>query len=264
VKIAISADGGELTSNVGHQFGQSGYLIVIDLNTMSFKAIPNPISPGQSGAGVQMVAAAVTRKVKAVLTGYCSPTAESYLSANKIEVLTGISGTVEDAVEIFRERSLLDSPDRESPAVERKEKNRRETSVHALRSSFKQLTSMLPILFGIVLLIGLANIFLFKEFASSLFTADNWALDSFIGAFAGSFFAGNPINSYIIGKELLEHGASLVAVTALIIAWVNVGLVQLPAEIAALGFRFALIRNAVSFLLSIIIAVLTAGTLFLF
>lgn len=264
MKIAISADGCELTSDVGHQFGQSAYLIVIDLHTMSFEAIPNQASQGQMGAGVRMVAAAITGKVKAVLTGYCSPTAESYLSARNIEVLTGIKGTVEEAVEKFRESSLVNSPDLESPPVEREAKIRRETLVHALRSSLKQLTGMLPILAGIVLLIGLANIFLFKEFASSLFTADNWALDSFIGAFAGSFFAGNPINSYIIGKELLEQGASLVAVTALIIAWVNVGLVQLPAEIAALGFRFALVRNIVSFFLSIIIAVLTAGTLFLF
>ena len=60
---------------------------------------------------------------------------------------------------------------------------------------------------------------------------------------------------------MLEYGVSLFAVTALIIAWVTAGLVQLPAEIAALGRRFALTRNAVSFALSIAIAIFTVVVL---
>ncbi len=82
-------------------------------------------------------------------------------------------------------------------------------------------------------------------------------LDTLWGACFGSILAGNPINSYVIGGELLKYGISLFAVTALIITWVTVGLVQLPAEIAALGRRFALLRNALSFVLSIPIAILT-------
>jgi len=41
------------------------------------------------------------------------------------------------------------------------------------------------------------------------------------------------------------------------LTWVTVGLVQLPAEIAALGRKFALVRNAVSFVLFIAVAILT-------
>jgi hypothetical protein len=81
--------------------------------------------------------------------------------------------------------------------------------------------------------------------------------DTFLGACLGSVFAGNPINSYVIGGGLMKHGISMFAVTALIISWVTVGIVQLPAEITALGRKFALARNMVSFFLSIIIAVLT-------
>jgi hypothetical protein len=44
-------------------------------------------------------------------------------------------------------------------------------------------------------------------------------------------------------------------------AWVTVGLAQLPAEISALGSRFALVRNAISFALSIAIAFATVGIL---
>ena len=45
--------------------------------------------------------------------------------------------------------------------------------------------------------------------------------------------------------------------TAIIVTWVTVGLVQLPAEIASLGLRFALLRNALCLVLAIPVAILT-------
>lgn len=132
--------------------------------------------------------------------------------------------------------------------------------VHALRSSANQFTNLLPILVGIVLLIGVFNAFVSGELLSSIFSGE-MAWDTLWGACFGSILTGNPINSYVIGGELLEHGISLFAVTAVIISWVTVGLVQLPAEIAALGRRFALVRNGASFVLSIVIAILTVVVL---
>jgi len=46
-------------------------------------------------------------------------------------------------------------------------------------------------------------------------------------------------------------------VTALMLAWVNVGVVQLPAEMVALGRRFALVRNGIAFVFSILTALIT-------
>ena len=85
----------------------------------------------------------------------------------------------------------------------------------------------------------------------------NMALDTLWGTCIGSVIAGNPVNSYIIGGELLEYGVSLMGVTAFIVAWVNVGLIQLPVEMKALGWRFALVRTALSFILTIVVAILT-------
>ena len=48
------------------------------------------------------------------------------------------------------------------------------------------------------------------------------------------------------------------------ISWVTVGIAQLPMESLVLGKKFAIIRNAVSFLLSIIISILIYLTLGLF
>ena len=107
-----------------------------------------------------------------------------------------------------------------------------------------------------MLLIGLFDAFVSKELLSSIFSG-NVALDTLGGACFGSIFAGNPINSYVIGGELLKYGVSLFAVTAFIITWVTVGLVQMPAEIAAFGKRFALLKNGLSFVLATPVGILT-------
>ncbi|MCP4127055.1 MAG: hypothetical protein GY753_08345, partial [Gammaproteobacteria bacterium] len=81
----------------------------------------------------------------------------------------------------------------------------------------------------------------------------NDPLDALIGATAGSVSAGHPITSYLLGGELLTKGVSLVAVTALLISWVTVSSIQLPAEALMLGWRFAIFRNLLCFVFSILI-----------
>lgn len=124
-------------------------------------------------------------------------------------------------------------------------------------NNFKQ---FLPILLGIILLIALMQTALPKNFWSNIFIGNNF-LDPLIGAIFGSIAAGNPLTSYIIGGELLDVGVSLVAVTAFLLAWVTVGVIQLPAESLMLGKKFAIIRNIVSFFSAIVIAVLVVFTI---
>ncbi len=124
------------------------------------------------------------------------------------------------------------------------------------RRSAKNIIILFPAVVGIVMIIALLDVLIPKSAYSSFFTG-NVILDSLIGDIAGSVLAGNPITSYIIGGELLKQGVSLAAVTAFIVAWVTVGSVQLPIEMNMLGRRFAIARNLLSFLLSLIVAVLT-------
>jgi len=126
----------------------------------------------------------------------------------------------------------------------------------AIIKSSKSLGNSIPILVAVVLLIGLANALIPKSFYASIFSK-NPVLDSFIGSALGSVLAGNPVTSYILGGEFLKEGISLVAVTAFLVAWVTVGLIQLPAESFFFGKKFAIIRNAVSFIFSIIVAIIT-------
>lgn len=114
----------------------------------------------------------------------------------------------------------------------------------------------IPILLGVLLLIGLVNTLVHKEFFARIFTG-NRALDPLIGAIFGSIAAGNPMTSYVIGGELLKNGISLVAVLAFIVSWVTVGSVQLLAESMSLGKKFALLLNGIALLMAVVIAVLT-------
>jgi len=126
----------------------------------------------------------------------------------------------------------------------------------AVLKAAKSMYNMLPILGGVMLLIGLVNTWVPKTLYTSIFSK-NPLLDVFTGDVLGSILAGNPITSYILGGELLTQGVSLLAITAFIVAWVTVGIVQLPAEALILGKRFAITRIIISFGFAIIIAMIT-------
>jgi len=128
---------------------------------------------------------------------------------------------------------------------------------NSVLKSSRSLGNSIPVLAGVVLLVGLANTLVPKSIYTKIFSK-NFLLDSVIGSGLGSILAGNPITSYVLGGEFLKEGISLVAVTSFLVAWVTVGLVQLPAESFLLGKRFAILRNAISFIFSIVVAIITA------
>jgi predicted Fe-Mo cluster-binding NifX family protein len=253
MRIAVSADSGDLEARVGARFGTCRYVVIVDLDTGDFEIVPNP---GVSGQGMQAVVLAVSKNVHAVLTGYCSPVARSHLVSNGIEVVTGVSGTVGEVVERFKKGDLPRPLGTDADRWSGDGKIDRVTLIRAMRSSARQLMTLLPVMIGVVLLIGLLNTVVSKAALISIFSG-NAVLDTLWGACFGSILAGNPINSYVIGGEFLRHGVSLFAITALIVTWVTVGVAQLPAEITALGKRFALFRNAICFVASLPISILT-------
>jgi len=119
---------------------------------------------------------------------------------------------------------------------------------------------VLPILAAMLLLIGLAVTLLPQKISAALFQGAPLR-DAATGAGLGSIATGMPVISYVLGKGLLDAGAGLTAATALMLSWVTVGLVQMPAEAMLLGRRFALLRNLVSFLLAIALALAVTWTL---
>lgn len=126
----------------------------------------------------------------------------------------------------------------------------------ALKNTWNNIKNTLPVLIGVILLIAWVISFVPSSLYNKIFIGNN-VTDSFLGALVGSLAAGNPVNSYVIGIELLKQNVGLVAVTAFIISWVTVGVVQFPAEALLLGRKFALTRNIISFISAIVISMLT-------
>ena len=117
-----------------------------------------------------------------------------------------------------------------------------------------------PMLLGVILLLGLFRTYISTKRISAVFTGDLIG-DTVMGSMAGSISTGNAAVGYIIGGELFQEHISLVAVTSFIAAWVTVGIIQLPAEAAILGKRFAYIRIVLSYILAILVSIFSVQTL---
>ena len=98
-----------------------------------------------------------------------------------------------------------------------------------LRKTIKTFINVVPIIVGMLLLTSLV-ITVFPEQISAGLFGNGDILDTLLGASIGSIAVGHPLASYLLGGELLGGGVGLIAVTALVVAWVTVGIVQLPAE----------------------------------
>lgn len=101
MKIAVPSTRPELSSPVDPRFGRAPYIIIIDTDTLNFEALENPNLNSPSGAGIQLAQLISEKGAQAVLTGSCGPNAFQILQAAGIEVVIGVTGTVEDAVKRF-------------------------------------------------------------------------------------------------------------------------------------------------------------------
>jgi len=258
LKVLIASEGPDLSARVGERLGTSPYLLIVDIPSMETEVLPNPAASGQKGGGMQGVVLSIEKQVDAVLAGYCSPLAEKYLTSNGIRVYQGLRDSVASAIKQLEEGT---------PASQTAVSNQAAPERNSLRASFaltlRQFGVMIPLILGVVGLIGLFNTFVPRALIVSVFTGNKW-LDTLLGAGFGSILAGNPISSYIIGGALLKNNVSLFGVTAFIVAWVSVGILQLPAEIGVLGRRFAVVRNLLSFLMAMGVAFLTVECLKIF
>ena len=130
--------------------------------------------------------------------------------------------------------------------------------MNATQKTLKALQTIFPALLSVLLLVSLATVALPDSFYSNAFPGG--AFDLAAGSLLGSVAAGNPSTSYVLAGELVDKGVGLAAVTAFLVAWVTVGVIQFPAETMLLGKRFALTRNLVALASSIAVAVLTVAT----
>jgi predicted Fe-Mo cluster-binding NifX family protein len=106
MKIAVTSTGQKLDDTVEARFGRCAYFLIIEPDTLIFESIPNPNISLGGGAGIQSAQLMASKGVSIVLTGNCGPNAFRTFGAAGIQVITGVTGRVRDAVGQFKAGTL--------------------------------------------------------------------------------------------------------------------------------------------------------------
>ena len=107
MKVAITAQGTDLNSQVDPRFGRAKCFIVADTETGQFEARDNTQNLNAvQGAGIQAGKNVVDLGVQAVITGNVGPKAFDTLHAGGVKIYIGVVGTVAGALEKFKAGEL--------------------------------------------------------------------------------------------------------------------------------------------------------------
>ena len=102
MKLCVTSQGNNLDALLDPRFGRCKYFLFVDKDTLEFEAVENPNVEAAGGAGIQSGQLVAGKGVNAVLTGNVGPNAFQTLKAAGIDVITGLSGSVRDAVEKYK------------------------------------------------------------------------------------------------------------------------------------------------------------------
>jgi uncharacterized membrane protein YraQ (UPF0718 family) len=112
---------------------------------------------------------------------------------------------------------------------------------------FKEL---IPMLFWIIVIVAmLKQAWVFENLAKYINNNFIWVI---LADVFGSISVGNTINSYIIADSFWSVSDYILVITAFLISWVTVGIIQIPAESYFFGKKFTITRNIISFVFAIL------------
>jgi len=106
MKIGVTAIADNLEAEIDPRFGRCRYFLIIDPETMEFEVLSNEGLGAMGGAGIAAAQAIAGRGVTVLITGNVGPNAFEALKASGIEMLTGVSGTVKEAIENYKRGEL--------------------------------------------------------------------------------------------------------------------------------------------------------------
>jgi predicted Fe-Mo cluster-binding NifX family protein len=103
MKIAVTARGTDLESQVDPRFGRARYILIVDTETQGFQVVDNSENANAfKGAGIHAATVICDHGAEVLLTGHCGPNAFTTLNAAGVKVVNDVEGRVADAVASFR------------------------------------------------------------------------------------------------------------------------------------------------------------------
>lgn len=109
MKICVSASSNTLDANVDPRFGRCPYFVIVDSETMESEVVSNDSTNAAHGAGIQAAQTVANSGATVVITGNVGPNAFKVLSATGIKIITGVSGSIKEAVEKYKNGELQET-----------------------------------------------------------------------------------------------------------------------------------------------------------
>jgi len=107
MKLAVTSQGADLSSQVDPRFGRAKYFVVVDTETGEFAPHDNTQNLNAvQGAGIQAGRNVIDLGVRAVITGNVGPKALTTLRAGGVDLYIRATGSVNDAIEQFKAGKL--------------------------------------------------------------------------------------------------------------------------------------------------------------
>jgi len=130
----------------------------------------------------------------------------------------------------------------------------RQKTKNALIKAWKSFKNILPLLLGVILLIGLMLSILDTKLISRIIGEKSGALGVLLASVVGSITLIPGFIAFPTAALLLEGGAGYIQIAAFVQTLMMVGIVTLPMEIKYFNKKVAILRNVISFVLSIGVA----------
>lgn len=104
MRIAVSSQGADMNSQVDPRFGRASMFLIINSDDLSYETMENRQNLDlPQGAGIQTAQNVARIRPGVVLTGNCGPKAFRALQAAGIDVVVGVTGTIQEAVQAYME-----------------------------------------------------------------------------------------------------------------------------------------------------------------
>lgn len=107
MKIALSADGTDLSARLNPRFGRARHFVMVDSETGRLEVFDNEQNLDlPQGAGIQAGQTIVRNGADVLITGNCGPKAFRVLHKANVQVFVGVDGTLQEALDRFNAGEL--------------------------------------------------------------------------------------------------------------------------------------------------------------